>query len=54
LTGPPPQEMPAFGNTLTDLQIAQVLTYLRQSWGNDAGEISSNDVMGLRATLSER
>ncbi|MFC4278033.1 cytochrome c [Achromobacter aloeverae] len=54
MTGPPPQEMPAFGTTLTDLQIAQVLTYVRESWGNDAGEISTNDVMGLRSTLGKR
>lgn len=54
LTGPPPQEMPAFGETLTDVQIAQVLTYLRESWGNDAGAFSTNDVAGLRKTLRKR
>jgi mono/diheme cytochrome c family protein len=54
MTGPPPQEMPAFGDTLTDLQTAQVLTYIRESWGNDAGAISTNDVAGLRSTLESR
>jgi mono/diheme cytochrome c family protein len=54
MTGPPPQEMPGFGATLTDLQIAQVLTYVRESWGNDASRISTNDVGSLRATLGQR
>ncbi len=53
-TGPPPQAMPAFGARLTDLQIAQVLTYARSSWGNDAGAISTNDITGVRKKVGGR
>jgi mono/diheme cytochrome c family protein len=53
-TGPPPQSMPAFGATLSDLQIAQVLTYLRDAWGNDADPVSANDVAGIRKRLDNR
>lgn len=49
--GPPRQAMPAFAETLTDVQIAQVLTYVRASWGNDARPVTTNDVSSLRSTL---
>ena len=32
--------MPAFEGLLTELQMAAVLTYIRQEWGNNASEIS--------------
>jgi mono/diheme cytochrome c family protein len=51
LTGPAPQEMPAFGTVLNDQQVAQVLTYVRQSWGNDAASVPTNDVASLRERL---
>jgi len=40
--------MPAWRTVLTDGQIASVLTYVRQSWGNDAPAISSTDVGEIR------
>lgn len=49
--GPPRQAMPSFAERLTDVQIAQVLTYVRASWGNDARPITTNDVASLRSTL---
>jgi mono/diheme cytochrome c family protein len=49
--GPLRQSMPAFATTLNDLQIAQVLTFIRASWGNDARPITTNDVAALRSTL---
>lgn len=41
-------EMPSH-DFLTDYQIAEVLTYLRKSFGNQAGSISSEDVKKQRA-----
>ncbi|WP_235011986.1 c-type cytochrome [Caballeronia catudaia] len=49
--GPARQPMPAFAGRLTDQQIAQVLTYVRASWGNDARPITANDVGSLRSKL---
>ena len=41
-------EMPSH-DFLTDYQIAEVLTYVRKSFGNQAGPISSEDVKKQRA-----
>jgi len=41
--------MPAFGRRLTDMQIAAVLTYVRQEWGNDAPAIDAELVASVRA-----
>jgi mono/diheme cytochrome c family protein len=40
--------MPAFGRELTDEQIAAVATYVRNSWGHTATEVSREDVAGAR------
>jgi mono/diheme cytochrome c family protein len=49
--GPPRQAMPSFADRLTDVQIAQVLTYVRASWGNDARPVTANDVASLRSSI---
>ncbi|MBM4288969.1 MAG: cytochrome c [Deltaproteobacteria bacterium] len=36
--------MPAWKNNLTDEQIAAVLTFIRQTWGNQAAEITPEQV----------
>ncbi|MGI4813639.1 MAG: c-type cytochrome [Janthinobacterium lividum] len=51
LHGPARQNMPAFAGQLSDLQIAQVLTFIRTAWGNDAGPVTTNDVQTLRSEL---
>lgn len=51
LAGPPRQAMPGFVGTLADVQIANVLTYIRSAWGNNAQPITTNDVSTLRQTL---
>ncbi|ABE36096.1 cytochrome c family protein [Paraburkholderia xenovorans LB400] len=51
LTGPPRQQMPRFADTLADVQIGQVLTYIRSAWGNNAQPITANDVSSLRQKL---
>ncbi len=45
--------MPAMGG-LTDQQIADVLTYVRQDFGSNAGVVSADDVKRIRATTSRR
>lgn len=42
--------MPPNGH-LSDQEIADVLTYIRQSFGNDAGEITVDEVQRVRANL---
>ncbi|PXX07047.1 mono/diheme cytochrome c family protein [Paraburkholderia tropica] len=51
LTGPPRQQMPRFADTLADVEIAQVLTYVRGAWGNNAQSVTANDVSSLRQQL---
>jgi mono/diheme cytochrome c family protein len=52
-TGPAPQTMPGFVSTLTDVQMAQALTHIRQAWGNDAKPVTTSDVTKLRAALKQ-
>jgi mono/diheme cytochrome c family protein len=42
---PRPYGMPPFRQTLDDAQIAAVLTYIRQAWGNAATPVSVREVM---------
>lgn len=43
--------MPAFAWKLTDTQIADVLTYIRNEWGNAAQAVSPKEVKEMRKTL---
>ncbi|CBL45004.1 Cytochrome c, class I [gamma proteobacterium HdN1] len=45
---PQPYSMPPFAHQLNDQEIAAVVNYIRQSWGNQASAISANDVMKSR------
>jgi mono/diheme cytochrome c family protein len=47
-TGP---AMPSLGYRLNDDQVAAVLTYIRNSWGNAAAPVSTDDVGKLRAKV---
>lgn len=40
--------MPAFKTELTDIQIAQILTYVRSSWGNAAAPVTPIDIAAAR------
>jgi mono/diheme cytochrome c family protein len=58
-TGPTPTRptatsMPSFAWKLTDTEIADVATYIRNSWGNSAPPVSADDVAKLRKSLSLR
>ncbi len=43
--------MPSYGWKLSDQEIADVLTYVRNSWGNEASPVSASDVEKVRETL---
>lgn len=42
--------MPPFGPQLTDREIASVLTYVLNSWGNPGGRIDVKDVAAVRSS----
>ncbi len=48
-TGP---GMPSFAWKLSDAEVAAVVTYIRNSWGNAASTVSAGDVSKLRHTLA--
>jgi mono/diheme cytochrome c family protein len=43
--------MPAFGWRLSDLQVAQLLTFIRGGWGNQASSVSAAQVAAVRAQI---
>lgn len=46
--------MPAFGNTLSDAQIAAVLTYVRSLPDNKTGNITASEVQNIRKETTSR
>ncbi len=47
--------MPPVGKTMTDEQVASVLSYIRREWGNSADPIAAGDVKEIRgATMGRR
>jgi mono/diheme cytochrome c family protein len=51
---PSPLSMPSFAWKLTDQEVADVSTFLRNSWGNQASPVSVNEVSELRKNLDLR
>jgi mono/diheme cytochrome c family protein len=49
---PSPLAMPSFAWKLTDQQIADVSTFIRNSWGNQAAAVSATEVAEVRKRLS--
>lgn len=49
---PSPISMPAFDWKLSDQEVADVLTYVRQSWGNSAASVAAEEVGDLRDKLT--
>ncbi len=45
---PDAYRMPAFREQLSDPEIAQVLTYMRSTWGNNGGAVDAKAVRELR------
>ena len=48
MANPRPYGMPPFAYILNDQEVANVLTYMRQSWGNRGSAISAADVEKYR------
>jgi mono/diheme cytochrome c family protein len=46
--------MPAMGATLSDEDLAAVLTYIRQSWGNKASAVTPEQVKAVRGQIGNR
>ncbi|WP_317534484.1 cytochrome c [Nitrosomonas sp. Is37] len=46
--GPKPKKMPSFAKKLSDREIADVLTFVRNSWGNTAPPVTPREVSILR------
>ncbi|WP_332609682.1 cytochrome c [Achromobacter sp. ESBL13] len=46
---PRPHGMPPFGQILNDSDIAMLVSYIRNSWGNEAGGVTALDVKRARA-----
>lgn len=46
--------MPPWGGFLTDEQVAQVLTYVRVSFGNEAEAVTTEEVAKVRAATASR
>jgi mono/diheme cytochrome c family protein len=46
--------MPSYGWQLNDYQVANVLNYIRNSWGNAAPAVSPDEVGRLRASVAKR
>lgn len=44
--------MPGFGESLSNQEIAAVLSYLRTNWGNDAERIPKDEIAEIRKHLS--
>jgi mono/diheme cytochrome c family protein len=48
---PTPSTMPSFAWKLSDAEIADVATYIRNSWGNQGSPVETEDVRELRSSL---
>ena len=51
-TRPSPMSMPSFAWKLTDQEVADVSTFIRNSWGNQAAAVSVSDVRSARKKLN--
>jgi mono/diheme cytochrome c family protein len=51
LTRPSPLAMPSFAWKLTDQEAADVATYIRNSWGNQAAPVSASQMHAMRRRL---
>jgi mono/diheme cytochrome c family protein len=45
--------MPSFAWKLSDADLAAVVTYIRNAWGNAAPPVSAGDVSNMRRTLPQ-
>ncbi|WGS55253.1 cytochrome c (plasmid) [Paraburkholderia sp. D15] len=48
---PKPQQMPGFNDQLTTTEMAEVVSFIRNTWGNHAAPVSDRDVRTLRLAI---
>jgi mono/diheme cytochrome c family protein len=53
-SAPTAPAMPSFAWRLSDAQIASVVTYIRNAWGNAASAVSINQASAVRASTAQR
>ncbi|MFC0399381.1 c-type cytochrome [Paraburkholderia rhizosphaerae] len=53
VAGPVPKKMPSFAGKLTDTEMARVLTFVRNTWGNDAAPVTTRDVQSVRGSIGK-
>lgn len=46
--------MPGWGSFMNDAEVAALITYTRQAWGNDADEVTAAEVKAVRAAHADR
>jgi len=46
-----PSGMVAIGSTMSDSDLASVLTYIRSSWGNKGEPVNADDVKKIREKI---
>lgn len=46
--------MPGFASRLSDQEVADVVTFIRSSWGNQAASVSASDVAKVRQQVPEK
>ncbi|MBG7621603.1 cytochrome c [Herbaspirillum sp. AP02] len=46
--------MPGFASRLSDQEVADVVTFIRSSWGNQASSVSASDVAKVRKQVPEK
>ena len=49
--GPEERRMPSFADKLTDTEMARVLTFVRNAWGNAAAPVTARDVASVRGEI---
>jgi mono/diheme cytochrome c family protein len=49
-----PTKMPGFGKRFNDAEIADIVTFIRQSWGNNASAVSARQVTALHGALQRQ
>jgi mono/diheme cytochrome c family protein len=54
LQAPTAPARPGFARPLNDHDVADVLTFIRNSWGNSASAVSADQIKELRKALTER
>jgi mono/diheme cytochrome c family protein len=45
------QKMPAFNDQLTTTEMAEVVSFVRNTWGNHSAPVSDRDVRALRSAI---